>query len=521
KGEKFHFGKIEISGNTLISTDKIKKHLKIHSGDPYSPEEMQSSIQNIKDLYGKDGYIETKVAPTLHLSEKEPVYDVKIEIEEGKQFRVGLIRVLGNVHTKKNVILRESLLVPGQVFDSRFLKYTQQKLEAIGYFKSVNVYAVKTSEDEQMGENYRDVIIEVDESPTGSAAIFFGLSTMEDVFVGIDLAENNFDHRGLTRFWKDGFSSLRGAGEYAHVKAQVGVKQQIYSMAWINPYFNDSLWRFGSDLSYSKSELQSKDYKVYSLGGSLFGSYPINAYWTFGWKYRLRNAVIDIHGVENEEAQRERKNSGLVSGLGASLSFDSTDNPFKPHQGFRSVIEGELAGVRRHSDTDRMFPFFRIGYLNAYYYPVWRKGTLKTRCDFKFNCPFASGDPSLLPLSERFFLGGETSVRGYKPYILGPKFKKKNGTKDSDDPTGGVSSALLSVEYMQHFHKIFDGFIFFDGGSISPKRFDIPDFRMSAGLGVRFELINRIPLTFGVGFPINPKSKDDVRKFFFSMGGQF
>jgi len=66
-----------------------------------------------------------------------------------------------------------------------------------------------------------------------------------------------------------------------------------------------------------------------------------------------------------------------------------------------------------------------------------------------------------------------------------------------------------------------DLFVFFDGGSVSLKRFDIPEIRMSYGFGGRLELANRIPIILGMGFPINPESKDDIKRFFISMGGQF
>ncbi len=535
RGELFHFGDITVSGNELLTEEQIEKVMIIKDGSTFSPEKLRDSVQNVKDLYGKDGYIETDVHYTLHLSRSIPVYNIDIQINEGDQFKIGLIRVLGNSSTNKNVILRESLLVPGEVFDTRRLKVTQQRLEAMGYFKSVNVYPVKTPEDQELGENYRDVIIEVEETTTGSLSLFFGFSTVDDLFGGLDLAENNFDHRGLTKWWREGMSSFRGAGEYAHARVQIGKKQQSYTIAWMDPYFRDTLWRFGFDLNYSKTGVQSDDYHVNSFGGSLFGSYPLTAYWTYGWKFRVRNSIIHIHGIENDEAQRERQNSGIVAGIGNSLSYDSTDNAFKPHRGFRSIAEVELAGVRRHDDDNTLFPFFKVGYLNSYYYPVWRKGTLKLRWDFKFLCPFGDGRPDLLPLSERFFLGGETTVRGYKPYILGPHFRKTDGS-EKDDPTGGVSSTLLSVEYNQTIFRMLDLFTFFDGGSISNKRFKIQDFRTSVGVGARIELGNRVPIMLGVGFPINPqerlrsirkdgtkryKRNEDRKVFFISMGGQF
>ncbi|MCB1084891.1 MAG: outer membrane protein assembly factor BamA [Chlamydiia bacterium] len=521
KGELFHFGTIDISGNELLTKEQIENAMTLKEGSTFSPDELRESIQNIKDLYGKDGYIETDIHYTLKLSRSEPVYNVDLQVSEGEQFKIGLIRVLGNNSTNKNVILRESLLVPGEVFDSRRLKYTQMRLEAMGYFKSVNVYPVKTSEDQELGPNYRDVIIEVEETTTGSLSLFFGFSTIEDLFGGLDLAENNFDHRGFTKWWREGLSSFRGAGEYAHARVQIGKKQQSYTIAWMDPYFRDSLWRFGFDLNYSKTGIQSDDYHVNSFGGSLFGSYPLTAYWTYGWKLRVRNSNIHIRNINNEEVQRERQNSGIVVGLSSSLSFDSTDNAFKPHRGFRSIGDVEIAGVRRHDNDRTVFPFFKLSYLNSYYYPVWRKGTLKLRWDFRFLYPFGQGNPELIPLSERFFLGGETTVRGYKPFIIGPKFTKSNGSK-TDDPTGGISSALFSIEYNQEIFRMLDLFVFLDGGSVSIEPFDIPDLYVSYGIGARIELGNRVPITLGFGFPITHKEdKAKGEGFFISMGGQF
>ncbi len=524
KGEQFHFGDITISGNELFDENTVKKYLAIHNKQLFSPEKIRDSVQNIKDLYGKDGYIETDVQYTLHLLEEEPVYNVEFQIEEGDQFRIGLIRVLGNISTNNNVILRESLLVPGELFDSRRLKATQMRLESMGYFKSINVYAVKTPEDEESGENYRDVIIEVEETTTGSLSLFFGFSSIDDLFGGLDLAENNFNYKGFFSWWRDGLSSFRGAGEYAHARAQIGQRQQTYSVAWMNPYLMDTLWRFGVDVNYSINELQSDGYKTNIIGGSIFTNYPLTSYWTFGMKYRLKSSVFKWTGktknMLNSEIQLARQNAGIVTGFGPSLSYDSTDNAFKPHRGLRSFSEAEIAGARRRTTDPRVFPFFRISTSNNYYYPIWRKGTVKLRLELKFLYPFAEGAPKDVPESERFYLGGETTVRGYHPFNIGPKFTKIDGTPDLNKPRGGVSSLLASIEYMQTIFPMLDVFVFFDGGSVSDKDFDIPDFRMSSGLGVRIELANRVPITLGYGWPIN-KGPNLDKKFFFSMGGQF
>ena len=53
------------------------------------------------------------------------------------------------------------------------------------------------------------------------------------------------------------------------------------------------------------------------------------------------------------------------------------------------------------------------------------------------------------------------------------------------------------------------------------QRFQIDTLRLSYGFGARVEMLNRVPIVLGMGFPVNPSGKSEVRKFFFSMGGQF
>ena len=444
-----------------------------------------------------------------HLVANEPIYNIYYHIDEGEQYKIGMVRVFGNVQTEAHVILRESLLIPGETFDSAKLKATQARLENIGYFKSVNVYAVRTQDDQALGENYRDVYIEVEETTTGNISLFFGFSSADDVFGGLDLSESNFRYKGIPRVFKDGLSSLRGGGEYAHARASLGAKQRTYTLSWLTPYFRDTLWRVGFDISENHSRLISEDYDINTFGFSLYASYPLNYYWTFGTKYRFRNSVIHVSGHTSEEEREQARNDGVISGFGASLTFDSTDSAIKPHNGFRSAFEGEFVGIWGD------YTFLRFGYINSYYAQLWRHGIMKYRWDLRFIEPFIkTTNPKDIPLSERFFIGGLTSVRGYRDFDLGSHF-------EGGDPTGGISSTVLSIEYLHEILPVMDLFVFADAGSISLRRFHFSTFRCTAGFGTRLELINRVPVILGVGFPVNRQEGAGLRKFFFSMGGQF
>ena len=511
RGVPFHFGEVTFYGNTLFKDAEIEKMFLVHPEELFSPEKLNKTAQAIKEMYGRKGYIDANVQYETTLMENAPVYNVHFDILEGEQYKIGLIHVFGNVNTKTSVILHESHLIPGETFDSLKLKATQQRLENIGFFKNVNVYAVRTQDDQCLGENYRDVYIEVEETSTGNLSLFFGFSSADELFGGLDLAESNFNYRGIPQIFKKGLSALRGGGEYAHARFSLGQRQESFSISWLTPYFRDTLWRVGFDLNQTHSTLQTKHYAINTLGGSIYAAYPLTPYWTFGTKYRVRDSHVDVKKKHTSEAERdEEKNNGWLSAVSASIAFDSTDSALKPHNGFRSVLEGEFAGLGG-KDT-----FFKFGYTNAFYTYLWRRGVMKYRWDFRALVPvWKTPRASDIPLSELFFLGGENSVRGYKAFDLGPHFKK------SGDPKGGITASVLSVEYQHEIFSFLDGFIFADAGSVSRRLFNLRHYNLSYGFGARVELINRVPLTLGMGFPVNPDSHHQVERFFFSMGGQF
>lgn len=511
KGVPYTFGEITFDGNTIFSDDEIEKQIFIREGDVFSPKKIRNTVQFLTNFYGTRGYIDAYVTYEPRLHPDHPVYDVDFKIEEGGMYRVGMINIIGNNCTENRVILHETRLVPGELFNINKLKETEQRLLAIGYFKHVNVYAVRSDEKCGFGPNYRDVIIEVEETGTGNLSAFFGFSTAESIFGGATLTERNFNYKGLANIFSEGYPALRGGGEYFHLKATIGSKQRSYLMSWTKPYFLDTPWIVGFDLERAENHIIARHYDIESIGLTLRAKYPINQFLMFGWHYRIRNTDVNIDDDDNPSTMLEQqaKNSGLISASGVSLIFDSTDSLIKPTEGFRSRLDTEFAGIGGHSH------FFGLGYANTYYYPLYCKGVMKFRADARFILPVAGTTLQSMPLDERLYIGGETTVRGYRPYSIGPRFPE-------GDPSGGLSQFLLSAEYNQTINKRLDAFVFFDAGDVTHREFDVHDLYCSAGYGIRFTLFeNGPPLVVGMGYPINPKNDSDVKRFFLSIGARF
>lgn len=550
RGELYTVSKIHFSGNTLFCDDEIRNEFTFSPGDPYSPEDIRETILNISNLYGRKGYIDANVDfdPSLDLNSLS--YSLEMTIEEGQQFRVGMIKVFGNCTTQTSIILHESLLIPGAIFNIEKLKLTEQKLTNVGYFETVNVYAVKSDGPLGLGENYRDVHIEVKETTTGHFGAFFGYSTAESLFGGINLTERNFNYQGFKNLRKDGWGALRGGGEYAHATVQIGMKSRKYILSWAKPFFRDTQWTVGFDLERNNNRYISDDYEINSTALIVHATYNINQFVHFGWHYRIKNSEVDVsdddhhhkhkhkHKHKNkkkkdeEKKNEEKKNEtsptekgeskgqrqlekdsrigGLISASGVSLTYDSTDHPVTPRAGFKSRFEFEFAGIGGDHT------YFCLGYLNSYFIPLDKKSVLKFRADLRFILPFGNTKPTTVPLDERLFLGGDSLVRGYRSYRLGPVY---SGT---DDPRGGISQQYYSMEVTRRLHTKFEAFAYFDAGFLSLHRMRVSEPYCSVGIGARVKIIESIPsLTFGYGIPLNPRSNNQVKKFFISIGGQF
>lgn len=512
KGPMYFFGPINFKGNCLYGDEIIWDRLAIWEGLPYSPDKIRESIKNITDLYGRRGYIDCVVDVDLSLSYEERCYTANIVIEEGSQYRIGLIKVFGNCTTQTKVILHETLLVPGEIFNIEKLQKTEDRLKNIGFFKNVNVYFVKSEGPLGLGDCYRDVHVEVEETSTGNFGAFAGFSTTENIFGGINVTERNFNSEGLSTCWNDGCSVLRGGGEYVYATATIGATTRKYVFSWTKPYFRDTQWAVGFDIERSFNNNVSKDYAFDTLGYLLHATYQVNQFVKFGWHYRIKNTIVELDSKAEHNAQirREADTSGLISGSGITLYYDSTDNPSNPREGFKSRLDIEYVGL------GGIHTYFGLAYINQYFVPIGKNGVIKYRADFRFLNPVGHTTATTIPIDERLFLGGDSSIRGYRSYRIGPRFV------DSDDPSGGLSSQLYSVEYAHRYNKRVEPFLFFDAGHLTADKWEFAVPRAAIGFGARVKVLDSIPaLTIGMGYPLNAHGNQEVKRFFINVGGKF
>ena len=390
RGRFYYLGSLSTVGGVLFPQAQLLAKTELQTKQKYSPQAVASAAKAMTDFYGSKGYIDANTVPETKVREGEHVYDVTFKIEEGACFRVGMIQIVGNTRTDTSVILHETLLVPGAIFDSTLLAKTEERLRNIGYFKSVNAYAVKSSKLSTDDAHFRDVHIEVEEVPTTARfTAFAGWNSSEGIGGGVGVSESNFRLLGVPYVFSEGYRALRGAGEYASLNASIGTKARTYTASWTKPYFLDTKWVLGVDYTKRWNAYAWDDYVIHSSEATVSGKYGLNAFWTFGTHYRIKDSDVHLRRTvhTNRELLRESKIDGLISAVGTSLQFDSTNHPLTPTKGFRSNMFVEYAGV----GGDHRF--ISLGYLNSAYFSPFGKSIWKFRADARTIKPVFGSKP--------------------------------------------------------------------------------------------------------------------------------
>ncbi|SCA58446.1 hypothetical protein AB751O23_AC_00040 [Chlamydiales bacterium SCGC AB-751-O23] len=590
KGDQYRVKEVGFTGNELYSDAVVKSLLVVEAKGVYSPQQVYKTAEKIRHLYGKKGYIDCAVSQAVELDSEERLFSVHFTIKEGSPYRVGLVKVFGNDRTKTSVILHETLINPGELFDIRKIEATENLLNAMDYFKTVNVYTVEG--DSSFGANFRDVHIEVEEKGTGKFGVFGAYSQHEKLVGGFSAQENNFDILGFSKIPKEGVRALRGGGEQFYSKLSMGTRDRQTTVAWAKPHFLDTSWTLKVEGDYHFSKV-TKEQESRSRNLALYGIYNVNSFLRTEIYYKINETKFDTKlntsrlGVkrfdksyhtmaeteawsspllgEIRETLREEnlaldvdkrktaaeiekmvkadyasqsydrfmeplkkiirddaaKGEGVTSAIGLGLTYDSTNHPTKATRGLLSRLTGEFAGI----GGDHRF--FKLNYENTLYFDITEKLIVKNRLDLHFVSPQRSD--GYIPASERLFLGGEYSIRGYNTAAIGPRYTSTSpgGAEIISRLTkGGLSSVLISTELDYRLNQYLVPFVFLDVGDVSAKEFTISPlskFKASYGLGTQLNIMPGMPpIALGWGFPVKPKYREDeVGTFFFSIGIHF
>ncbi len=225
----------------------------------------------------------------------------------------------------------------------------------------------------------------------------------------------------------------------------------------------------------------------------------------FRFEYDKLNEIATATAQELGGVRRH----GFLSGPTAGLVWNTSDDPFNPKKGEVISLLLDQAGAIWGGD----YSFYKITAEAKKYIDIGWQTVFASR--LKLGFADAIGSDQNLPIFERFYSGGEKSVRGYGRRRLGP-------LSASHDPLGGLSLLEGSVELRRPIWKELGGAVFVDFGQVSKRSYDLPmgNLQFSAGFGLSYTTPVG-PLRLDVGFPFKAPPGDRPWQIHFSIGASF
>jgi outer membrane protein insertion porin family len=488
-------------------------------GQIFTPGGVTKDIEAVEDFYGAKGYID--VARHLNLvripNTDTGTMDLEFQIDEGQRSYIERIEIRGNVRTKDKVIRRELAVSPGEVFDMVRVKLSKQRLEGLGYFERVDTQP----QPSDVGPNHKDLVVDVEEKTTGHVSLGAGFSSV-DSLVGIaEYNEGNFQAP-----W------FRGGGQKFRLKLTVGTVRQDYELTFIEPWLLGRKLQFSFDLFYRDyAFLSPNDIYTETRGGTKLGLERAlgSDFLRGGLTYSLENVGIALSDGANENPSFSFKESNvpndisdalghhLLSTAGASLAYDTRNSVKLPNKGQRTELIAQLTG----GPLGGSYSFYKLEIHSARYFPGLLPGhVLELGGRMGVVDEFAKAPD--VPFFERYYLGGLTSLRGFKYRYISPR---QVPNIPENEPIGGDTYWFGSVEYSIPIFEQERGVgvrfaLFYDIGSVgaNPYNPNFSRFSDNWGLGLRLNLPIG-PLRLDYGIPIHhDQYNSSAGKFQFGVG---
>lgn len=497
EGKRYKVGEIAFAGNEVFSETEFRELLRMRTGDLFTPLKLHDDLMAMRERYFSKGYADVEIIPQKKYNPDTDRLDIAYTINEYHPYYVGRIAIEGNTRTRDRVIRRELTLEPGDLFDELKLQRSRERLENTGFFSAVNV---STEPGEE--EGVREISIEVEEGKTGQLSFGGGYSTI-DSFIGFaEIAQSNFDISNFPYF--------TGGGQKMRLRAEVGDKRQDVFLSFTEPYFLGQRLAAGFDLYSENSQYLSDYFDEERLGGTIRLGTALGAFSRADLAYRLERVTIDVDSDASAEL-REEDGSITISAFSLDLSRDTRDSIVLPRRGGVTGVMLECAGLG--GDAEFVKAEARA---SSYVVPVARFPDHVVRFAGTAGVAEALGSGDELPISERFFLGGADTVRGFEYRDVGPRDSRNS-------PIGGEASIMGSVEYTFPLVSRIRGAAFFDMGNVYADSGDfLEEIVAAAGLGVRLQLpIGPIKLDYGIPVITDEWTEGENGAFNFTVGTAF
>ncbi len=530
EGEPYVIRSIEFEGMDRFDPDAIRAEMKTKIGDRYEPAfTLAEDLRNLRRRYYDEAYIEVGVYDVSTSDPATHSVDLKIKIAEGERVQIGNVTIKGNIETRDKVIRRLlEDLVPGRPLNLNTLNRAESRIINLRYFEPNGVTAIKPDialEDFDTYKNVfvnvtdsdrdyvKDIEITVQEKDTGQIRFAVGINSNAGLIGAIVYRKENFDPLDFPEDIGDFFDAFTGGGQTLELAFYPGILLTQFQASYSHPFIFDTENEFSLSAfkRFRIRENWDEERTGFNVGlGRRFG-------FNIAASVRYRFEYVDVNSIDNDAGQIvfDFQGERLISSAILGVRIADLDNFVRPGQGYRLNTTYEFAGLG--GDLE----FHKISTQGEYYITLHEDSEeRKHLLFFKGNFGYVSeyGDSRDVPVYERFFAGGQNSLRGFEFRGVGPH--------TDNSPDGGKVLLLGSLNYtFPLYDKILRGAVFVDGGTLAPdfKSDELRDIRVSVGFGIRMQIdfLGPVPFAIDFGFPLVKFQDDQTQIISFSLDRSF
>ena len=483
-GIQYRVGKVMVSGDLMHSQEKMLRLVRLKPGDIFSTAELRDTILRLTDIYADNGYAYANVTPLTARVKNQQLIDLNLEVEQGPRVFVERIEITGNTKTRDKVIRREIPILEGDLSRSRGVKEAKRRIRNLGFFDDVTV-TNKPGSDEA-----KTILgVAVTERPTGTFSIGLGYSSVDSVMAQGSISQENLFGYGLRL-------SLSGA---------VGSKSTTYSLGLTDPHFLDTDWTLGGTLY--NDEREYSDYDEDRIGGTIRAGHPIGRKSKLYLTYRYEEQEVSNISRDLTDTIQEEAGTSTLSSLMAQIIRNSTDFYEDPSRGGVTKLSTEFAGL---GGTEH---FLKSIADHRHFFPLPFGGTVFSIHGEIGHVTSTNSDD--VSITEKFFLGGIRTIRGFNHREVGPR--------EDGDYVGGTKMGYFNFEFLFPIYKSLGlkGVLFYDTGNVwTEDQNYFSSMRNSAGFGIRWRSPMG-PLRFEWGYNLSPRDYEDDSVFEFTIGKAF
>ncbi len=444
EGSRFVIRELNFTGDLLPEVaENLAKIRETLVGQPYVPRQSAFLLESrIKELYEDLGYPEVRVevkrsdnrleqeVPGESQGPKDGAVVLEVRIESGPRVTISGLRITGNVKTDKEFIISRLKLAPGDIYSGAKKRASFSGLYRTGLFSLVRISLVETGVPEN-----RLLLVELEELPSREVSFELGWGSYELLRGKLELRNKNFT----------------GKGRILSASAAASLKSTDLSLGYSDP------WLLGRDLVFdlplyfrtrTEPSFDRTEKGISTVVSKRFTESKVGLSLAYLLRYTQQSNVTAGVAAAGDDYN--------FASVKVQATRDTRDDLFFPAAGYRSLVALEVTDQTLGSSL----AFVRFITTNRFFFTLGSRTVLAARYDTGFVLP--TTEDLTLPLAERFFNGGASTVRSFRESELGPKDPL------TGDPLGGSAYNVFSLELRQRFKHNFGGSIFFDYGNIVP-----------------------------------------------------